>query len=291
MRETFQRKRVRYEEFLREKQWIDQITSMLQEEQVVEVEKKMRRIQEASEAIEEYRAYRDQCLKEQQQQTEEENRRIGVYLQEKEAFEQRQVMAKKSERDKKTAVVDKLSQHLDGIETEARKREELLVELNMKEIAEREEKRLRKNLEEQIRKRVQVRMELEKQREFQWIRQQQEKEEDRLFKEEQLRIMAETDRLEMMSQERRRRMQVEHRKAVEVLLEERKQKRVKELDEEKQRHSQEIKDAQRIREMIEEERIKILQEHAQELIGFLPPGILKLTDGQHLPLPNNKRLN
>lgn len=288
MTETFNRKRVRYEEFLREKVWIDEITQRLQEEQVVEVERKMQRIQEASAAIEQYREYREKSLAKQQQQTEEENHLICCYLHEKDAKERQQEEERRAQLEQKTALADRLTQHLDQLETEARKREELMVELNMKESAEREEQRLRKRLEEQLRKRVQVRLELEKQREFIWTRQQQEKEEERMFKEEQLRLMAEADRLELLSNEMRRRKQVEHRKAVEQLMQQRRQQRIQEIDSEKERHNEELREAKRIREMIEEERIKILQEHAQELIGFLPAGILRNSDGEQLPLPTKE---
>lgn len=288
MTETFNRKRVRYEEFLREMVWIDEITQRLQEEQLVEVERKMQRIQEASAAIEQYREYREKSLAQQQQQTEEENHLICCYLHEKDAKERQQEEERRAQLKQKTALADRLTQHLDQLETEARKREELMVELNMKESAEREEQRLRKRLEEQLRKRVQVRLELEKQREFIWTRQQQEKEEERMFKEEQLRLMAEADRLELLSNEMRRRKQVEHRKAVEQLMQQRRQQRIQEIDSEKERHNEELREAKRIREMIEEERIKILQEHAQELIGFLPAGILRNSDGEQLPLPTKE---
>lgn len=37
-------------------------------------------------------------------------------------------------------------------------------------------------------------------------------------------------------------------------------------------------------EIIEEERIKILKEHAAVLVGFLPPGVLRESDREHLPM-------
>jgi len=36
---------------------------------------------------------------------------------------------------------------------------------------------------------------------------------------------------------------------------------------------------------VEEERIKMLQEHAEALIGFFPPGVLRESDRQFLSLP------
>lgn len=285
MTETFNRKRVRYEEFLREKVWIDEIASRLQEEQLQEVERKMRRIQEASQDIKEFRREKDRYNAKQKKATEEENQRISKYLHDKDIHDLREENERKEKLKQKTEITEKLTKHLEEIETETRHRRDLVVDLNIKELQEREELRLRQKLEEQLRRRVQVRLELEKQREFKWIRQQQEKEEERLYKEEQLRIMAENDRLELLSNEMKRRKQIEHRKAVEELLELRRQRRVQEMNEAKKRHDEELDEAQRIREMIEEERIKILKEHAQEVIGFLPIGILRQSDAQQLPLP------
>lgn len=285
MTETFNRKRVRYEEFLREKVWIDEIAGRLQEEQLQEVERKMRRIQEASQDIEEFRREKDRYNAKQKKATEEENQRISKYLHDKDIHDLREENERKEKLKQKTEITEKLTKHLEEIETETRHRRDLVVDLNIKELQEREELRLRQKLEEQLRRRVQVRLELEKQREFKWIRQQQEKEEERLYKEEQLRIMAENDRLELLSNEMKRRKQIEHRKAVEELLELRRQRRVQEMNEAKKRHDEELDEAQRIREMIEEERIKILKEHAQEVIGFLPIGILRQSDAQQLPLP------
>lgn len=37
-------------------------------------------------------------------------------------------------------------------------------------------------------------------------------------------------------------------------------------------------------EIVEEERIKIIQEHAEALLGFLPAGVLRETDRKYLPM-------
>lgn len=37
-------------------------------------------------------------------------------------------------------------------------------------------------------------------------------------------------------------------------------------------------------EIVEEERIKIIQEHAEALMGFLPSGVLRETDRKYLPM-------
>lgn len=59
-----------------------------------------------------------------------------------------------------------------------------------------------------------------------------EAQEDRIFQEKQLEMLAERDKIDQMSNEKRRRKMAEHRKATHELLEERKQQRVAKLADE-----------------------------------------------------------
>eukprot|EP00116_Pleurobrachia_bachei_P015810 sb/3476072/ len=93
---------------------------------------------------------------------------------------------------------------------------------------------------------------------------------------------ASDDKIEQMNAQKRRMKQLEHRRAVEALIDDRrkqfeaeKAKEMREIDEENER--------QRIRQkIIEEERQKLLQEHATKLLGFMPKGVFR--DGQDLSL-------
>lgn len=81
---------------------------------------------------------------------------------------------------------------------------------------------------------------------------------------------AEDDRIEQMNAQKRRMKQLEHKRAVENLIEDRRAQfaadRERELDE---RREGERMEAFR-RQIIEEERQKLLQEHAMRLLGYLP---------------------
>ena len=81
---------------------------------------------------------------------------------------------------------------------------------------------------------------------------------------------ASDDKIEQMNAQKRRMKQLEHRRAVEALIDDRRKQfeaekanEMREIDEENER--------QRIRQkIIEEERQKLLQEHATKLLGFMP---------------------
>lgn len=72
-----------------------------------------------------------------------------------------------------------------------------------------------------------------------------EAQEDRIFREKQLKMLAERDRIDQMSDEKRRRKMTEHRKATHEMLEERKQKRVENLAEELKLRDLELKQEKR----------------------------------------------
>lgn len=94
------------------------------------------------------------------------------------------------------------------------------------------EEKIREQLEYRFRVRVETRLALESQLMDQQHRKELEAQEDRIFREKQLEMLAERDRIDQMSDEKRRRKMMEHRKATHELLEERKVKRVENLTEE-----------------------------------------------------------
>ncbi|CAF3421056.1 unnamed protein product [Rotaria sp. Silwood1] len=86
---------------------------------------------------------------------------------------------------------------------------------------------------------------------------------------------AEDDRIEQMNAQKRRMKQIEHKRAVDALLEERR----RQMTMDKQRDINERVEAERIeqirKQIIEEERIKLLREHAHRLLGYLPKGVIR----------------
>ncbi|KAI8899154.1 hypothetical protein BC833DRAFT_587062 [Globomyces pollinis-pini] len=86
---------------------------------------------------------------------------------------------------------------------------------------------------------------------------------------------AEDDRIEQMKQSVRRMKQLEHRKAVDALVEERRRLAKVEDDERKRLENIEIEIARYKAEVIEQERQRLLREHASKLAGFLPKGVLR----------------
>lgn len=101
-------------------------------------------------------------------------------------------------------------------------------------------------------------------------REQAQRDEEQRFREEMLAKFAEDDRLEQMNAQKRRMKQLEHRRAVERLIEDRR----RQFQAEKEAELEARRDEERMellrREIVEEERQKLLKEHAAHLLGYLP---------------------
>lgn len=136
-----------------------------------------------------------------------------------------------------------------------------------------------------MRKRIEARLGLERQLTEIECRRQREADEERQFKEDQLKLWAERDRIDQMTNEKRRLKLMEHRRAIQELLEDRKRQRADQVKELMRQQSMFEQQEKRRQEIIEEERIKLLKEHVTALLGFLPPGVLRESDREHIPLP------
>jgi hypothetical protein len=81
---------------------------------------------------------------------------------------------------------------------------------------------------------------------------------------------AEDDRIEQMKQSQRRMKQLEHRRAVDALVAERKRLLQENELEQKKQEELEAEIAKYKAAVIEQERQRLLREHASKLAGFLP---------------------
>lgn len=169
-------------------------------------------------------------------------------------------------------------------------RELLLQDLWAFEQNEKEEEKIRESMERQFRKRVETRLALDQQMLEQFVRKQQELVDEKQFREEQMKLLAERDRIDQLSNEKRHRKMMEHRKEIHEILEERKARRVQELADSVRLYELQQKEKERHQQIVEEERVKMLKEHAEVLLGYLPPGILRESDREHLPIQPKHRI-
>lgn len=104
-------------------------------------------------------------------------------------------------------------------------RQELLVDLQCEELRDKQRIRDRAELEQKIRSNLLARMQLDEQMYDIELRKLQQQDDDKQYRLEQLRILADNDQLELLSNEKKRLKKLEHHRSVRQMLEEREAKR------------------------------------------------------------------
>lgn len=264
-----------YEEFLKEKLLIDEIVRKLYEEDQKEFERKLLAQKATREYIDDFKHQRELWKQQERETMEAENRQIMEYSKLQKERDDVQKASKRA-RDEQ---VEKVQQHLlHKIEKETEAREEMdriKQELYLEEQEQMVRNHERVEMERKIRQRIDLQKQYEEQMQFKSMRQQAEKDEEERIKQQMMDKFAADDKIEQMNAQKRRMKQMEHKRTVESLLEDRRQRmnmdKQRELDE---RVLNDKLEAYR-RQIIEEERVKLLREHATKLLGYLPKGVIR----------------
>ena len=90
-----------------------------------------------------------------------------------------------------------------------------------------------------------------------------------------MKKFAEDDRIEQMNHQKRRMKQIEHKRAVDALVEERRKINQQQAELERIEREKEIELENYKQAVVEQERQRLLREHAAKLVGFLPKGVLR----------------
>lgn len=268
-------KQAAYEEFLKEKLLIDEIVRKLYEEDQREVERKLLSQQATKQYIQEFQKQREIWKAQERAIMEEENRKIQEYAAEQ---QQRDDVLKANKQAKEAAVEALQAKLYDQIEAESKYREEMeqvRQELYVEEQEQANRHRERQEFERKIKQRFELQKEHQEQLAFKAMREQAERDEEESIKKQMLDKFAMDDKIEQMNAQKRRMKQLEHRRQVENLLEERRHR----LNAERQRELNERIESDKLenykKQIIEEERAKLLREHATRLLGYLPKGVIR----------------
>lgn len=279
------RKKCLYEEFLVEKSYLDAVVKKIQGEHLEAIQRKLERQKCTRQEMEYFQEAKQTWKARQVFLDEVENERIKKYGNEKDLLKQMKQTQKQESNRKREELNKAMIATLEKAISEQRNREEMLQELCIAERKEKEETKRQRELEDQIRKRIAIRLDLEKQLVENNCQREMQAEEEKRFQAKQINMWAERDRIDIMTKEKRHRKLIEYRRNVQELLEDRRKRRmedVKILMEQEERQQQEER---RMQEILEEERIKLLKEHATALLGYFPPGVLRETDREFIPLP------
>ncbi|XP_065841752.1 meiosis-specific nuclear structural protein 1-like [Oscarella lobularis] len=264
-----------YEEFLKEKLMIDEIVRKIYEEDQREIERKLTQQKATQRYIEDFLGAREEWKKREREEMEKENQKILEFAKERQMREEERMAQKKVQEEAKASVQNQLAQEIAKKREEEEEMERIRTELYLEEQEERERQKEKMDIERQIRRRIDLQKAHAIQMRIKEERERALRDEEQRFREEMMRKFAEDDRIEQMNAQKRRMKQLEHKRAVERLIEQRRAQhlRDKEAEVEERREEERLEGLRR--EIIEQERRKLLREHAAQLLGYLPKGVLR----------------
>nr|XP_027779588.1 meiosis-specific nuclear structural protein 1 [Marmota flaviventris] len=278
LEEQERKKQDAYEHLLKEKLMIDEIVRKIYEEDQMERQQKLEKMNATRKYIEEFQREQTIWRNKKREEMEEENRKIIEFANMQQQREEHRMAKVQENEEKRLQLQNALTQKLAEMLRQSEDLEQVRQELYQEEQAEIYRRQLREKVEEKLRKQRELKQDFEEQMALKELVLQAAKEEEEAFRKTMLAKLAEDDRIELMNAQKQRMKQLEHRRAVEKLIEERRNQFLAD----KQRELEEWQLQQRrqgcINNIIEEERLKLLKEHATKLLGYLPKGIFKKED-------------
>ena len=235
----------------------------------------MKKRQMTQHYINEFKAWREEWKAAEKRKMEEENRAIKALASLQKERESQQD-AKKAERQQAMGHVQKqLAEEIARRDAEAEEMERVRLDLYLEEQEEKERRKEMKETERRIRQRLELQSTHAQQMHYKALRVAAQRDEEEAFRQQMLAKLAQDDRIEQMNAQKRRMKQAEHKRQVEALLDERRAQ----LAAERQRQADERAEEARLedlrKQIIEDERRRLLKEHATRLLGFLPKGVIQ----------------
>ncbi|KNE70769.1 hypothetical protein AMAG_14892 [Allomyces macrogynus ATCC 38327] len=229
-------------QFLKEKELVDAMVRRIQEEDAAELQQRYAQQRQTRAFIDEYLLERETWLAAERATMEEENAKIAEHMRQQERL---------------------------------RRGSSLRTELAVAEQHEREALRERQDMERRLAQKLELIVAYQQQIAERRRAREAEREEEDAFRARMLAKLAEDARLDQLSREKKRLKQLEHKRAVDAMVEEHRRRIEQEraLDEEERRKEHALEQFKQ--QVIEQERQRLLREHATKLLGYLPKGVFK----------------
>ena len=263
-----------YKQFLKEKEQIDEVVRKIKRENEEAVVKKMEQKMATRQQIEEFRQSQAVWRDIEEQKILKENEQIKKFIEQKELRDTEFSRIQHERRQIKNESVMKLASDMRRQQEIEREREDILYELNYGRKMEEENFKDQMEEEENIRRKLLLKEANDLAHKYRREREEKDKLIEEKYRQMMLEKFAEDDRLEQMNAQRRRMKKEEHKRAVQILLEERRNQRVSEKMQKEEEIREDEKEDRERHQIIEEERMRILQQNIDKLVGHIPKGVL-----------------
>merc|ERR1712134_211711 len=261
-----------YQQYLKEKKMIDDVVHKIFDEDERQREEERQKKIEVRRFIEEFKEQRRLWNENEKARLHGEADKIKSFEEEQQRRNLERSAKKHEEVSAKLQVQQQLADVLAKVQEEKDQFEAVQLELYCNE----QEEKAQQSEREEKEKRMKDRLEIQRQQMCQMKQKSERKAavaaEEEAYRQQMMDKFAYDDKIEQMNAHKRRMKQQEHKREVEQLIEKRRA-----IEQAKNQRLVEEREAAARAQIIEEERQKLLDEHAQTLLGFLPKGIMRDT--------------
>ncbi|XP_044734922.1 meiosis-specific nuclear structural protein 1-like [Chrysoperla carnea] len=275
-------KQIDYENYLTEKKIIDDVVQRIRDEDESAANKRLQDMKKVQEEMKQHEAAREAWRQKEIERIKAENDRIERYLNEQMESKKKSDDEKKLKEAARERLIQEIGKQIHSRDEEREERNMLLLELMEEEAKEADIKRAQAEMEKKYLTRLQLSYALDLQIKEKEDRLKQECENDYKYRQELMERLIEEERIHQMTEQKRRRKMIEVRHTVEKMMLERQEKRAAEIQQLWRLKELEKENENKRKEKIDFERIQLLKEHAKNLVGFLPSGLLKEEDLKYL---------
>lgn len=275
MREQEKQREQAYQEFLKEKQQVDDIVRSVEEEDRAKAHAHAQKQAELQQSIRQYLADNQRYKDEERQRTEAENQKIAEYnaLQEQRLKEAQAV--KKAKDDAADAILAQITAEIERKRAEEEEYQRLLFELYQEEASAKRDADMEARREKERRMRAEMIKANEIQKQLKKQREAQLQEEEDEIRRTMIEKFHADEKLEQMNQQRRRREMQNYKAEVEAHIAKRRKMYEEQILAERREREQMDKAEALRQEIIEMERRRLLALHAKDLDGYLPKGVFR----------------
>jgi len=263
------------EEYLKERQQVENLVKKIEQEDELERQAREEKKKESREMLRQFMIEQKEKQQQMEAQEKAENEEIERFARLKREHEERLAAEQEEKEREKVRLMNKMVGQMEAKSKEKEELEYLRNELHAEEL----EAQSRRQEEMRVRKKLEDREEMKQAYLFQ-MRAKEEKalnarKEEEKIRAEAMRKFAEDDRLEQLNDHKRRMKYEQHKREADRLVQVRREM----YDLARQKEMEEVewlkKDEGQRQAIIEEERMRLLKEHAQELKKFLPKHTLE----------------
>mmetsp|Transcript_59016 Transcript_59016/g.191093 ORF Transcript_59016/g.191093 Transcript_59016/m.191093 type:complete len:480 (+) Transcript_59016:170-1609(+) len=266
------------QEYMKEKDQVQELVDKIAAEDEMEQKARYEKQTETKAALRQFMIDQKDKQEAMERDEQEEFRRIEQYAADKRALQERLAAEKLEIEKEKKRVLNGMLGKMEAKNKEAEELELLRNDLHLEELEaesrRREEMQMRKKLEdkEEMKNAYVYQMRLKEEK----ISKQRDEEE--LIREQLMKKFAEDDRIEQMNESKRRMKTELHKREANRLIELRREMYEQQREAEREGHAKLKQEESKRQVVIEEERRRLISEHAADLKDFLPKGTLESHD-------------